>query len=298
MKVIILGISGLIGSYLAKRFQEKNYRVLGVSRNPDKIKDKQENIEYIQWDGETLDLKEEITLDTAIINLVGESLFGFRWTKRKKKRIIESRVKSATAVSKLAKYKPKVIIQISGLGYYGNTKNETITEKAQQGDSFLGEVCKVWEEPISTLESQRCVIMRLAIVLTKEGGALKMMSLPFKFLVGGKLGNGKQFVPWIHIEDIFLIMSEVIVNQKYSGIYNICSPTPVTNKEFTKTLGKVLKRPSFVWTPGLAMKLMLGEMGSLVLEGQKAIPQRLHEMKYEFKYAKLEDALHEVYRKE
>ncbi|MFW5772746.1 MAG: TIGR01777 family oxidoreductase, partial [Phototrophicaceae bacterium] len=199
---------------------------------------------------------------------------------------------------KQAQKPPKVVIQASGAGYYGvHDYSVTITEDSPPGDDFLADVCKQWEASTAAVTDMgvRHVIIRTGVVLSEEGGALPRLALPFKLFVGGPLGSGKQPLPWIHMHDEVKAIRHLIMDRDASGPYNLTAPNPVTNREFGNKLGKVLGRPSFIPAPAFAFRLAFGEVATVVLDGQKAVPQRLEESGFEFTYTQPEAALREIY---
>ena len=188
--------------------------------------------------------------------------------------------------------KPKVLIQSSAVGFYGPLAAEIVDENFPNGDDFLAKVCQEWEDSTKPVESLgvRRVVIRTGLVFSEGGGILTLLKLPFSLFVGGPLGNGKQYLPWIHMDDVVNGIRFLMDNEGTQGIYNFSSPNPINNKDFSKTLGKAMKRPSLVPVPSFAMKLALGEATTLALDGQRVVPKRLLEAGYIFKYQTLEDA--------
>jgi uncharacterized protein (TIGR01777 family) len=232
----------------------------------------------------------------VVINLAGDNIGSGFWTNSKKERIIQSRVLAGKALSQAilaAKTKPQVFIQASGVGYYGTSTNQVFDESSPNGDDFLANVAKQWEESSSMLDSTevRRVIIRSGVVLDKTSGAFPLMAMPFKFFVGGPLGNGKQMVSWIHLVDEVNAIQFIIENRELSGPVNLTSPNALKNSDFGKTIAKVAKKPYWFPTPGFALKLLLGEKSTLVLDGQNAIPKKLLDHGFDFKYSALEKAL-------
>ncbi len=293
MKILITGASGLVGTELQKSFAAKGYQMLLASRSEPKD-DKQ-----IQWSiEEGFTDPEKLEGIDAVVHLAGESVSGgLRWTDEKKKAIRDSRVLGTRnvvdAISKL-KNKPKVFVASSAIGFYGERGDEEVTESMAAGDNFLAEVCKQWEAESRRAEDAgiRTVLLRTGIVLSKDGGALGTMLTPFKLGVGGVVGSGKQWMSWISMEDEIAIINFVIENETIRGAVNAVSPNPVTNQEFTKTLGEVLYRPTFLPLPEFAVSMVFGEMGdALLLASTKVIPKRLTDAGFEFKYPDLKPAI-------
>ncbi|MGB7209167.1 MAG: TIGR01777 family oxidoreductase, partial [Pyrinomonadaceae bacterium] len=239
MKVLITGASGLIGTALQKSFEEKGYEMLLASRSEPKVESQ------IKWSMDTGfaddDLPRLEGLD-AVIHLAGENVSGLRWTDEKKKAIRDSRVfGTRTMIEAFARLekKPKVFITGSAIGFYGDRDDDEMTETSSAGDTFLAKVCKEWEAESRRAEDMgiRTVLLRTGIVLSKDGGALATMLTPFKLGVGGVVGSGKQWMSWVSLDDVVAIINFALENESLRGAMNVASPNPVTNEEFTKTLG-------------------------------------------------------------
>jgi uncharacterized protein (TIGR01777 family) len=286
MKVFVAGGSGLVGSHLREYLKGK-YEVINVSRDPKK------GITYE-------DLPKYLDDGDVVINLAGENI-SKRWNKEFKERLVSSRVQTGRSlvegIRKSGK-KPRVFIQASAVGYYGRDREETFTEDSlPKRADFLTEVVKEWENSSREVEDLgiRRVITRLGVVLSKDAKAFKLMVLPVKFFVGGILGDGKQWMSWIHIEDVCRAFEYFIENEKSSGIYNLTSPYPVTNADFMRALARKLKRPLIFRVPPFALRLIMGEVADYIaLEGQRVIPKRLLEEGFKFKYALLDEALEDL----
>jgi len=252
--------------------------------------------EIITWRPPDLIPPEVISDINAVINLAGEPIAPGRWTREKKKRIMESRMETTKALVESLRQsdkRPSLLINASAVGYYGPCGDEVITEDSPPGSDFLANVCVKWEEAAKNAETLglRVAILRFGTVLDAEGGALPRMMKPFKMFLGGWLGSGRQWFPWIHRYDIAGMVRFIISNESLSGVFNATTPETVTNLEFSKTLAKVLHRPCIFPVPGFVLRLALGEFGNVLLTGQKAIPQRMLNAGYKFKYPRLEDAL-------
>jgi uncharacterized protein (TIGR01777 family) len=232
-------------------------------------------------------------------SIAGESIFGGRWSEERKRRIYASRVNAGKAVMeaiKAATTKPKTLIQSSAVGYYGPRGNEIVTEAAPPGSDFLAQVCFDWEAATAAAEGMgvRRAVIRSGIVLSNDGGAWPRIVLPFKLFAGGPIGSGKQYWPWIHIDDEIGAIRFLIDNENAKGAFNLSAPTPLTNQEFSTTLGKVMGRPSFLPVPSIALKTVFGEMSTVLLDGQRAVPSRLQELGYTFQYPTAEAAFKEL----
>lgn len=305
MKVIITGGTGLIGSALARNLATDGHEIVVLTRDPSqKVPQLPTSARLVRWDTETGEgWSEEAEGADAIVNLAGETIGpqAGLWTTERKRRILQSRTNAAAAVVDAIRrtdQKPRMLLQMSGIDYYGTHADEQITEKAPAGSGFLADVTRAWEagsEPVEALGVRRAVA-RTGVVLAKRGGTLDLLALPFKLFVGGKLGSGNQYMSWIHIEDEVAALRFLIENEGASGPYNLVAPNPVTNKELASTLARVMGRPSFFPTPAFMLKLVLGEMSALVLEGQRALPARLQEAGFEFQFPNLEGALRDLLR--
>ncbi|WP_420631175.1 TIGR01777 family oxidoreductase [Candidatus Leptofilum sp.] len=305
MRVIITGGTGLIGSALAKNLAADGHEVIVLSRNPEKYSFPS-NIHGEKWDGKTAAQWGHLADGAdAIVNLAGEPIAGTgllpsRWTEERKRRIRQSRIDAGTAVTqaiRAAANKPKLVIQSSGVDYYGNVQsNQIITETSPNGSGFLASVTVDWENSTAEVEAMgvRRVILRSGIVLSMESGALPITVLPFKFFVGGPLGNGQQWWPWIHLDDEVRAIRFLLESEVASGPYNLCAPNPLSNKDFAKTIGQVINRPAFFPAPAFAIKLALGEIAAIVLDGRRAIPQKLQEAGFTFTYPQAQEALQDL----
>jgi uncharacterized protein (TIGR01777 family) len=302
MRVLIAGGSGLIGRALTLKFSEAGNEIVILSRSPGKVNRLPVRARAVEWDGKTInDWEKLIEVTDVVINLTGENLSGngilpSRWTKDRKKRIVQSRINSgrilAQAIEKANK-KPSVFVQASGINYYDSYANKAVTEDDLAGNDFLANLSKEWEASSQGVEATgvRRVIIRNGVVLSDKGGALRFLTLPYKLFVGGKLGKGNQIYSWIHIKDVVDVIGFLIQNTHAKGPFNLTSPNPVTNDEFGRTIASVLKRSHYFTVPAFAMQLAFGEVATVVLNGQKVIPEKLMESGYKFQYPLLENAL-------
>lgn len=306
MKVIISGGSGLIGRPLTVDLAEDGHEVIILSRSPDRIAGRlPRGAQAAEWDGRTASGWAELVNGAdAVINLAGENIAGDsfppeRWTKAKKERILQSRLDASKAVVEAlrqADQKPAVLIQASAVGYYGPRGDEPVVESDPPGDDFLAGVCAQWEAATDSVEElgMRQAIIRTGLVLSDEGGPLPSAMLPFKFGAGGRLGGGRQYWPWIHIADQVRAIRFLLEKETARGPFNLTAPNPVTNAEFSKILGRVMGRPALIPAPAFALRLALGEMSTMLLDGQRAIPQRLAELGFVFRFDMLEAALKDL----
>jgi uncharacterized protein (TIGR01777 family) len=307
MRVMITGGTGLIGHALAMSLGNDGHEVIILSRNPQQAGPMPETVKFEQWDAETAHGWGHLTdgadaiVNLASANLAGDHFLPTRWSQDRKRILTKSRINSGKAVVaavEAAKKKPGVVIQSSASGYYGvHPMDVEITEEAPGGDDFLANLCKKWEASTEAVEAQgvRRAIIRSALILDAKEGALPRMALPFKLFVGGPFGNGKQPVPWIHLEDEVRAIRFLIENSSAKGAFNLVAPEAVTNAQFSKALGKALNRPSYFPTPGFAFKLAFGEVSMVILEGQKFVPKKLLDMGFTFKHPHVEEALRDVF---
>ena len=292
MRILITGANGLIGTALQRSFDEIGHELLLASRK--EAKDSQ----HIQWDVEKgFSEPERLEGVDAVVHLAGESVFGLSWSDAKKKAIRDSRVDGTRsvveAISRL-KARPNVLVAASAIGFYGDRGDEEMTESSAAGDTFLAEVSKEWESEARRAEDAgiRTVLLRTGIILSKDGGALGTMLLPFKLGIGGVVGSGKQWMSWISIDDHIRVINYAIEYENVRGAVNSVSPNPVTNGEFTKTLGEVLYRPTILPLPSFAVNMVFGEMGdALLLASTRVVPKRLEDAGFEFKYPELKTAI-------
>jgi uncharacterized protein (TIGR01777 family) len=308
-KIIIAGGSGLIGSYLAKALVDRHYEVVVLTRSASTENFHSDKIRIAQWDGQHLDnWTDQINSAYAVVNLAGASIAGEnllsilfnRWTKRRKELILQSRVSSgkilAEAIEKAAK-KPEVFIQASGVGYYGSKSSSQLVEDAPPGSDFLASVSRDWETSSVRVISMgvRHVIVRSGVVLSTSGGILPMVALPIRLFLGGRLGNGNQHFPWIHINDEVNAIQFLMENNASSGPYNLVSPTLVRNAEFGQKLAQVLHRPFYFPIPAFLLKFVLGEKSVLIIEGQQVIPDKLIKQGFKFNFPETLSALKDLY---
>jgi len=306
MRIIITGGTGLVGQALTADLSKDRHEIIILSRNPQRGKPTGENVQSVKWDARTAQGWSNLADGAdAIVNLASENLAGerflpSRWSAARKKSILDSRVNAGKAVVEAvqqASNKPKVVIQASAVGYYGVHEDEVITESHPAGNDFLAEVCKAWEDSSASVETLGVhrVIIRTGFLLSTKGGALPRIALPFKLFVGGRLGSGRQSVPWIHIDDEVAAIRFLIENTQASGAYNISAPNPVSNKQFAKAMGKALHRPSYMPAPGFAFKIAFGEVSTVILDGQRAVPKRLLDAGFQFRFTDIETALRDVF---
>jgi uncharacterized protein (TIGR01777 family) len=305
MKIIIAGGSGLIGRALTESLAADGHRVLILGRNPAKVKNLPTGAKALHWDGRTLGpWAEELESTDAVVNLAGASIMGEGlvpnlWTKSRKNLIVQSRLNAGTALLNALKAttnKPSVLIQSSAIGYYGPRDETKLDEQSKPAKDFLAQTCVAWEASTKEVEQlgMRHVIIRTGLFFSPNGGVFPLLALPFKLFVGNSFGDGRQYYSWIYVVDHIAALRHLLENKLASGPYNLTAPNPVTNKELARTLGKVLRRPSFFVLPAFLMKLILGELSTAILDGQRVIPKRLQTDGFSFAHPTLESALHDL----
>jgi uncharacterized protein (TIGR01777 family) len=303
MRVLITGGSGLIGSRLKKRLRERGDEVVILTRQPEALA-KEPGIVALAGDPTVrASWMESIKHCGAVVNLVGEGIFNKRWSPAFKETLVKSRVDSTKHVAQAlqaspqnADGSPKVLISASAIGYYGIHGDEELTESSPAGDDFMARICVQWEAAArdAAAAGVRVVNLRVGVVLDKNGGALKKMLPPFKMFVGGPIGSGSHYMSWIHHHDLVGQILFAINHPNVTGPLNGTAPKPVTNAEFSKALGKVLGRPSFLPTPAFMLRLMLGEVAGVITTGQRVLPKASLDAGYTFRFADVDAALGEI----
>ena len=303
MRVVITGATGFIGRALCKALH-KDYEVIALSRDAGRAaKSVGDLAKVIEWDGRTTgSWFKQANGAFAIINLAGENIASGRWNESKKAGILHSMLDSAGAVLGAIKQvdkKPTVVIQASAIGYYGSRQDEKLDETSTPGKGFLASVCRDIESSAEEIErlGVRCAVIRTGVVLGRDGGAFAKIVKPFRFFLGGYLGNGRQWFSWIHLEDEVAAIKFLMKNEHLKGAFNLTAPQPVTMKEFSKILGKVMHRPVWLNVPAFAARIAFGEMADeMLLSGQKVLPKRLLNTSFDFKYTTVEQVLNDITR--
>jgi uncharacterized protein (TIGR01777 family) len=306
MRIFLMGGTGLVGSRLVRRLLERKDQVVLQTRRPDVARQK--------W-GDACTVVEGDPMQTgpwmnavedcdAVVNLVGEGIFNRRWRAKFKQVMRDSRVKSTEHVVQALAKNPrnaagaaKVLVNASAIGYYGPRRSdEEVSEDGPAGNDLLAQVCVEWEQAARAVEAAavRCVLLRIGVVLDREGGALKQMLRPFKMFVGGPVGLGRQMMSWIHHEDLVGLILLALDDARASGPMNATAPNPVTNKVFSKALGRALGRPSFLPMPKFMLRLFLGQVASVVTTGQRVLPRKALELGYVFKFPEIAGAMKDV----
>ena len=293
MRVVVTGASGLVGSALVPALQSAGHEVIKLVRRAPRKPDER------QWNPSGEPDPSLVEGADAVVHLAAETIKGW-WTRSKKERILESRVGGTAMIAKsiaAAERKPRVFVSASGVGYYGHRKDEVLTEESSSGFGFLASLAKQWEKATRPAEQVgvRTVLLRISLVLSGRGGALQAMLPSFRMGMGGKVANGKQYWPWITLDDMVRVILFAIENESLRGPVNVCSPQQTTNREFTRALGKTLHRPTFFPLPSVVVTLVLGEMGQeALLTSTRAEPEKLKAAGFSFRHPALEEALASV----
>ena len=300
-RIVIAGGSGFVGRGLCRFYLARGYEVVVVTRG---VRDWGEGfaaVRQVVWDGRSGgEWVAEVEGAAGVINLAGENVASGRWSAGRKRRILASRVESCAAIIEAVqqcKVKPAVVVQASAIGYYGDRGDEVVDESGEMGQGFLAEVVRQWEaaiEPVRDL-GVRLAVLRLGVVLGRGGGMLAAVMKAFRLFVGGHPGSGLQQMSWVHLDDVAGAIEYCLANDSCEGVFNLTAPGAVTAKEFFATLGKMMRRPSWLHVPGFVLKILLGQMAEeMVLTGQRVAPRRLMESGFEFQYPQLPKALVEI----
>ena len=298
MRVIITGGTGLIGRAVAAELA-KQYEVVILSRNPERQSNLPSGVKVEKWDGKTAESWGKLADGAyAIVNLAGAGIADQRWTKARKELITNSRIwagQAVVAAVQQAKVKPKVVIQASAIGYYQSKSDSPLDESAEAGKDFQAQVCKVWEPSSAevTRFGVRHIVARFGVVLSMEGGALPKMVGPVRW-GGGVLGTGEQWLSWIHIFDVARALRFLLEQPDAQGVYNLTAPAAIINERFIQIIGTILETPTFFPAPDFALKLLLGEMATIVLDGVRVEPARLHQEGFQFRFGDAESALRDL----
>jgi len=301
MKILVSGSTGLVGTALVPLLMKAGHTVCRLVRPGTVVKDGDGF--QIAWNPATGELGGAGVGADAVVNLAGVPVAGKRWTAERKAELRASRVDTTRAlVTALAKMnaRPRVLVSISGTGFYGNRGDEVLTEESAPGTDFLARLAKDWEGEALKAEALgiRVVLARFGVVLAKHGGALPQMTLPFRFFVGGKIGSGKQWLSWITLEDAVEAIKFALENGNLRGPINFVSPRPVQNAEFTKALAHAMHRPALFPAPAFALRLALGEMAdALLLSSQRVLPRKLEQLGFQFRHSELNATLNAILRR-
>jgi len=300
MRILVTGASGFLGSAVCDALLARGDEIVGLSRNPERARQANPTVTWHAWNP-TAERPPASALEgvDGIVNLIGEPI-DQRWNEAAKRRIRDSReraTKNLVDAMSATEPRPGTLVSQSGAGYYGDRGDALVDESAGPGSSFDAEVCVAWEEAAREAEKigVRVVVTRTGLVLDPEHGLLKQLLLPFRLGIGGPLAGGGQYMPWIHVDDEVRLLLWALDTDRVSGTYNATAPNPVTNREFSKALGRALGRPAVVPLPKLALKLRFGgELGEVTSGGQRAVPRRAVDDGFEFRHPELEPALRDL----
>jgi uncharacterized protein (TIGR01777 family) len=299
MRIVIAGGTGFLGSPLADALAAGGADVVVLTRSAGRGAGRHRAVVW-NPDGTVGSWADVVNGAAAVVNLAGESIAGARWTAARKQSILDSRIRatrSLVAAMLRAPAPPPVFLSGSAVGYYGSRGDELLNEAASPGSDFLARVCVEWErEASAAAERTRVVALRTGLVLAKDGGALREMLLPFRLGIGGPVGSGRQYWPWIHRDDWVALVAWIIANTSVAGAVNMTAPAPVPNREFAAALGRAMHRPSFMPAPAFALQLLFGEMAdALLLSGQRAVPDKAERGGFRFRYRLLDQALAAIF---
>lgn len=305
MKILITGATGFVGTALSKKLLEDGHELHVLTRDIAHLPSLFVNpkVKAFEWKNTlTTPPEESISGIDGVINLMGENIAGKKWSEEQKEVLRASRVDSTKNLTTLLNEKLnsplKFFISSSAVGIYPTNKNEFFDEDAKTGNNYLANLCREWENAALTIKkTSRTVIIRTGVVLESHGGALKKMLLPFQLGLGGPIGDGDHFMSWIHLEDLVNIFTKAVNDSSYEGIYNGVAPHPVDNFDFTKALGHALKRPTLFPVPAPMLKIMFGEMSSVILDSQKVVSKRLKDNHFVFLYPNVESALNKIFKR-
>jgi len=297
MQILITGGTGFVGTELRNMLLKEGHILIVITRSPDKYaQESARNQRFIGWNAELADAMEEADV---VINLAGESIFGQRWTDEVKRKIRSSRIDVTNQLVEAignAQNGPDLLVSVSGVDFYGDRGDDIIDEETPTGNTFLAEVCREWEDAAkeATRYGTRVALARLGVVLETGGGALQQMIPPFRFFVGGPVGSGNQYIPWIHMKDACRGFMFPINQPHVEGPYNLCAPNPVTMNELADALGEVLHRPSLFRVPEPVLKLVLGEAAQPVLDSHRVQPKKLQKKGFDFQFEHIHEALADI----
>jgi uncharacterized protein (TIGR01777 family) len=305
MRVVVAGATGFVGARLVEALSQRGDEVVVLTRNPEgRAARRLAALPKVRAEGWTAgpggDWYALVDGADAVVNLAGEPVVGHRWSGAQKRRILESRVLTTRAVVEAieaAKVRPRVFVNASAIGYYGPREDEELDETARAGADFLADVCDAWEaEARKATKWTRAVQLRIGIVLGEEGGSLAEMVRPFKLGAGGPIGSGRQWVSWIHRDDLVSLVLHALDHEALSGPVNATAPAPVRNAELSREIGRVLHRPSWLPVPEFALRVALGEVAGMLVRGQRVVPRKALESGFRFAHAQLGPALEGILR--
>lgn len=298
MNIFLTGATGFIGSYLRTMLLRKGYLLTIATRTPEKYESETaQNQRFVSWDD---DLTAEMENADAVINMAGAPIFGIRWSEKVKSNIYDSRIESTNKIVNAIKQvenPPSIMVSISAAGYYGDRGDMILDESSKTGDDFLARLCADWEAAAQkvTAAGVRLAVPRLGVVLEPEGGALQQMLPAFKLFVGGSVGSGDQYFPWIHMQDVCRGINFAIENEGLEGAFNLNAPNPVIMNQFAKALADKLNRPALFRVPEFALNFVFGEAAKPVVNSLRLQPKKIKQHGFEFRYKHLDEALSEIF---
>jgi uncharacterized protein (TIGR01777 family) len=300
MRVLITGATGFIGRALVPVLRREGHQLIALVRSVERTRSLLgAEVEPLALSAGTHAVREALERSDAVVNLAGEAIMGGRWTEARRRVLVESRVqltKQLVGAIAEARPRPKTLISGSAVGYYGDRGSEVLHESSPGGTDFLAQLCKDWEEAARLAEDSglRVMTLRTGVVLGRDGGALAQMLPPFRLGVGGPVGSGRQYMPWIHLDDLVQVIAIALNDVRYQGPVNGAAPEQTTSREFAKTLGRALHRPAALPVPALALKVIFGEAAGVLLSSQRIEPQRLHELGFTYRFPTLDQALADI----
>jgi uncharacterized protein len=305
MRVIISGGTGMLGRKLSHALMGAGHEVIVLSRSSRPAMSTLNNVKIVQWDGSSgAGWQDLIIENTAIVNFAGENLKGKsfipqRWTRKRKEILVNSRLLAGRAILdaiQTAPVKPDLLIQSSAVGYYGTHTHEPVDEDSLPGEDFLARLCADWENSTANIDTNktRRVILRTGVVLAQSEGIFPLVTLPFKLFAGGRLGSGKQPFPWIHLDDVIAAILFLMEHKETHGAYNLTAPQPTTYAELAHAISQTIHRPNWIHVPEIVLKAALGEVATLVIDGQQAIPKKLIDSGFQFTFPSIESALQDL----
>ena len=300
MRVLITGATGLIGRALVPILLGEGHRLIALVRSEERARSLLgAEVETVAPSSGVKSLREALERSDAVVNLAGESIMGGRWTEVRRRALVESRVqltRQLVGAIAEARPRPKTLISGSAVGYYGDRGSEVLHESSSGGTDFLAQLCKDWEAAARLAEDSglRVMTLRTGVVLGRDGGAMAQMLPPFRLGVGGPVGSGRQYMPWIHLQDLVRVIAAALTDDRYEGTVNGVVPEPATNREFARVLGRALHRPAVLPAPALALKVIFGEAAGVLLGSQRVEPRRLREIGFSYRFPTLDQAVADI----
>jgi uncharacterized protein (TIGR01777 family) len=300
MRIVVTGATGFIGRALTARLRADGHAVLAWVRSPDRARARLgADVELLRADGGVVALTDAVARADAVVNLAGEPLLGRRWTPERRRVLEDSRVqvtKDLVLAIESARTRPRVLVSGSAVGWYGDRGDERLTEQSTPGDDFLARLCRQWEAAATAAQASgvRVVLSRTGVVLGRDGGALAQMLPPFRLGLGGPIGSGRQYLPWIHQEDLVAFLAAAVVDDRYRGPVNGVAPDEATSRTFAAALGRALHRPAILPAPAFALRALFGEAATVLLASQRVEPRVLSGLGFRFAFPDLASALTDV----